>query len=634
MVKINWLFNRLKAMSLPEIRWRLNQKWLERQDTWHFGNTKYCVTENIFSKDLSWLQIHPEKLCLERDVSDEVISRSVPMLAGYEYDRFRTDWHAAFQSDTRWPIVFSLTSAYKQNDGIGDPRTNWELNRHYQFPMLAKAYYVTSDKAYLDEFTELFESWETENPFLWGIAWTSVMEMAIRASNWCYAYVFLYRSNNPPRRLLEKLRVGIINMTDYIAHHYSRFSSANNHLIVEAYAIGQSGILTGYQLWIELAVSLLTRELTLQNHSDGVNREQALHYQAFSMEAYGLLLRLLVKNGIEPPPWAPLLERQCRYLANCLGPQGEVIEFGDDDEGKILDLESGVSHYQYVLELFSCLLDKRYVEMSQCTENTRWLFSEEERAKARKKLREITDKSVCFQEGGHSVLHSDDGEIIIGIDHAELGYGTIAAHAHADALSFVFWAGGRPVFIDPGTYLYGYDAKSRDDYRKTENHNTVCVNGQDQSEMLGAFLWGRKAVSTLIYADTQGSEDVIEAEHDGYLPVKVRRQFRFDRKRTFVIIDTIEGKADVAVNFVLAPTVQITTLHGPKALIRMGEYDISLTAESIGTELKWTRRSLMVSERYGTQCPSTSLRLCFKCNGQTRVKTTLYIERIAEKDTV
>ena len=106
---------------------------------------------------------------------------------------------------------------------------------------------------------ELFEDWNDKNPFLWGISWTSVMEIGIRCSNWCYSYCFLAETK-APEPLLNKLRIGILNMTDYIVKHYSRYSSANNHLIVEAYAVGQTGILFDYKPWIDFAVHILTRE--------------------------------------------------------------------------------------------------------------------------------------------------------------------------------------------------------------------------------------------------------------------------------------------------------------------------------------------------------------------------------------
>ena len=40
----------------------------------------------------------------------------------------------------------------------------------------------------------------------------------------------------------------------------------------------------------KLAFCGLTRELDRQNSEDGVNLEMATHYQAFVMEAYGLLM--------------------------------------------------------------------------------------------------------------------------------------------------------------------------------------------------------------------------------------------------------------------------------------------------------------------------------------------------------
>lgn len=69
-----------------------------------------------------------------------------------------------------------------------------------------------------------------------------------------------------------------------------KYSSANNHLIVEMYAVGMSGIFFDYKPWEKLAFKILTEELPRQNYADGVNKEMSLHYQSFVMEAYGLLM--------------------------------------------------------------------------------------------------------------------------------------------------------------------------------------------------------------------------------------------------------------------------------------------------------------------------------------------------------
>lgn len=50
--------------------------------------------------------------------------------------------------------------------------------------------------------------------------------------------------------------------------------------------------------------------------------------------------------------------------------------------------------------------------------------------------------------------------------------------------------------------------------------DTVCINGRDQSEMLGAFLWGKRAESQLIsHSNAQGKIE-LTASHDGYSPAK------------------------------------------------------------------------------------------------------------------
>ncbi len=69
------------------------------------------------------------------------------------------------------------------------------------------------------------------------------------------------------------------------------------------------------------------------------------------------------------------------------------------------------------------------------------------------------------------------------------GFLSIAAHAHADALSVELRYGGVDIFADPGTYCYHGEPEWRSYFRSTIAHNTVEVDGQNQSADGGAFLW-------------------------------------------------------------------------------------------------------------------------------------------------
>ena len=561
MPNISWLIRRLKAMSIPEVAWRLSQKSIEKQERVAFKGKKCQVTSAVFRPALSELKADADSLCLNTGNRAFTCNTKIHLLSGADYEIFKKRWHAGFQTEREWPDTFSYDLEYKQRDDIGDARTNWELNRHFQFALLAKDYAATGDEKYLNELVELFQDWNEKNPFLHSISWTSVMETAIRCINWVYAFGFLVRAG-APEKLLNELKTGILNMADFIASHYSRYSSANNHVIVEACAIGHSGILFGYKPWIDLAVDILTRELPVQNNPDGVNKEQSLHYQSFYMEAMGLMLRLLKKNRMaSPASWTDMLDKMCRYVADCMGDYGEIVVFGDDDEGKILDL-AGVcgseatydhtGHYRYVLGMLSLLLDKQYtnVKTLDC-ETLRWLFTEEEITEGQKKERYTSPQYCCYREGGNTLLRSADRKLLIGIDHAALGFGSICAHGHADALSFQVYYEGKPILIDPGTYIYHCDLPSRNAFRETRNHNTVCVDGKNQSEMLGAFLWGRKASAVLEnYQEKDGGVRLVMTQ-DGYKPVLHRRIVEFDGSRAVTIRDELTPAAAAEACFIM-----------------------------------------------------------------------------------
>ena len=86
-----------------------------------------------------------------------------------------------------------------------------------------------------------------------------------------------------------------------------------------------------------------------------------------------------------------------------------------------------------------------------------------------------------------------DEEVFCLADAGELGYLSIAAHGHADALSFTLAVGDEQLLVDPGTYTYHLDPEARAYFRGTRAHNTITLDGQDQSVAAGPFLWTHRA---------------------------------------------------------------------------------------------------------------------------------------------
>ncbi|EEA82112.1 hypothetical protein CLONEX_02040, partial [[Clostridium] nexile DSM 1787] len=50
--------------------------------------------------------------------------------------------------------------------------------------------------------------------------------------------------------------------------------------------------------------------------------------------------------------------------------------------------------------------------------------------------------------------------------------------------------------------------RTRDEFRATKNHNTVCVNDQNQAEILGPFLWGKRYKINNIEFDNECEKNV------------------------------------------------------------------------------------------------------------------------------
>lgn len=622
MGKIQWYFNRLLAMSLPEVCWRLQQKCLQRKERKVYGRHETTVIAFLFDKSLQHLKFNPTALGINFDNKAFGTNTSIHLLGGYSYEEYKKRWNAGFQTDNVWSSDFSYSLNYKQRDDIGDARTNWELNRHFQFALLAKAFYVTGDRKYFNELRVIFYDWNEKNPFLHGISWTSVMEVAIRCIQWCVMLAFLKSSEETANnKMLVDVETGIKNMATYVSWHYSRYSSANNHLLVEATAIAFTGFAFGNGDWKRLAICILDEELTKQNYTDGVNKEMSLHYQTFGMEAYALVMHLIKASGMQVPQrWNNMLGRQCKFVAHSMISETRACEFGDNDEGKILDLEGGeTNHYCYVLQLCSLVLGKRYETFIHISETVNWLFTETEINGCKQMASYDASHSRTFTKGGYTFLRSNDGRVVIGIDHAPLGFGSIAAHGHADELSFQLFVDGECILGDPGTYIYHCWLDKRNEYRRSCNHNTVWIKDNEQSQMLGAFLWGKKAETTLkISSLNKDGKDSITAESHWQNGDVHQREITFDKAKGLILIDDVlKSSSNGFATFMLHPECSVSinettlTIERDGIVIKMSSGTIPNIEES------W------YSEHYGIE--EKAKKIIYKLINN-RLNVTIWIE--------
>ena len=213
--------------------------------------------------------------------------------------------------------------------------------------------------------------------------------------------------------------------------------------------------------------------------------------------------------------------------------------------------------------------------------------------------------------------------------------GDRAAHGHADALSFTLSVGGQEFLVDPGTFAYHTEGDWRAYFRGTAAHNTLRVDGRDQSESGGNFMWLRKARAACSLWHSTPGEDVFEGAHDGYQaladPVTHRRRIALDKgARRVTIDDTLEmaGEHEVEVFFHCHEDAIVRAVPGGFEIAR-GAHSVRLTLpDAAGGQACVLQGSIApiagwVSRRFDHKQPAPTLLWRARLRGARTLRTTV-----------
>ena len=569
--QLGWYINRLRCMSLAEVAYRVG-----RTVSIHAQRTGLRGMPTPGEPDLSvesraWVAADAH-VAVEThlDAADRVLAGKVDVftLAGFDLG-LAPRWNHDPKTGTAAPLTFGKSLDYRDARRVGDIKYLWELNRHLHLVTLAQGYALSGDKRYAAAIRRHLESWLAACPYGMGPNWTSALEVAIRLINWSVAWQLLGGMHSPlfangtgsefRRAWLD----AVYQHAEFVRTYFSRYSSANNHLVGEAAGLFIAA--TTWPCWAEAAswkataAAVLECEIQLQIAPDGVNREQSVGYQQFSFDLLLLPLLAARANGWKfSLRYEQRLEAMLEYLASIMDSGGHLPCIGDSDDAMLVRLDPRPDFSLARSQLATgALLFQRgefKTKAGALDDRTRWLFG----AGADTKFHDVAALTGSlpvrrgFADGGYWILGSDfesDNEIRMVVDAGALGYQTIAAHGHADALSFTLSVGGLEFFVDPGTYAYHTEGTWRRYFRGTAAHNTVRVDGLDQSEQGGNFIWLRKAKANCELFTSLHDGDLFQGSHDGYRrlpdPVRHTRRISFDRlSRRIAITDQLEMKGE------------------------------------------------------------------------------------------
>lgn len=474
-------------------------------------------------------------------------------------------WHLDPTTGRSWPAAdYCFSIPYRHAPGMGDVKYVWELNRLPHVQALAAAAVLEGDAGRARRCAAEIDSWIDANPPFRGVNWASGIELALRSVSILFAVTLLGDDAFSPR---QRRRI----LATLAAHGYwlfrypSRFSSANNHLVAEAGGLFLLGTLAsgldGATAWAAYGREVLTAEAGRQIHADGVGAEQSPTYTAFTLEwllLCGTVARRLGRDF--PAAYWERIAAAAAFLRAITDAGGNQPRIGDDDEGRVLAGVTGANPVGGILSAVAHATGRTELAPPVAAPDLRDLVFGPALSHAQGPA-----AFRCFRDGGYAVARTGDGagECLMVFDHGPLGYLSIAAHGHADALALWCHVGGVPVLADAGTYLYHAGGRDRDHFRGTPAHNTLSVAGADSSRMAGAFNWSEKAQTRLV--DCAGDADawVAEAEHDGFrrrFGVSHRRRVAQLRPGVFTVEDRLVGPGGpvpVEIGFLAHPEIDV-----------------------------------------------------------------------------
>lgn len=416
------------------------------------------------------------------------------------------DWLAsAFPEDAEWRI---------------------EWSKFYYGLDLAHAYRETLDACFPLAWERLVRSWIRQVP----VGFDTSDVSARRVQNWIYAWDSFVNASG-----FEGFAEGfedelLASIAAQVAHLREHLTAERNHRTLELYALFIAALaLPGLDAdgsLLDFAVAELNRNLLTDVRPDGVHREHSTHYHMLVLRSF-LGARENAQRFRVPLPegFDEHLQRAFDFALHCRRPDGVTPALSDSD----------TCDYSGLLALAAGLFERPdYLYAATCG--------------AQGKSPERSD--VSFHDGGYFIQRSGWGtdartlrdERFLIFDAGALGDG---GHGHYDALSFEAYARGRALVVDPGRYTYSEHGEEnwRRWFKSTAAHNTVCVDGLDQTPYRCGKPKGPTAHSRLLERVNAPSLDVLcgEVSSPAYEARHVRRVF-FVAGEYWLVVDELSGE--------------------------------------------------------------------------------------------
>lgn len=525
-------------------------------------------------------------------------------------------WNKDFKSGFVWENRFYKDIQIVDLSNNADVKVPWELSRFQHLFTLGKAYWLTNDEKYVNEFTSEIEDWIKENPVEMSVNWTCTMDVGIRAVNWIAAYVFFKDSEVVNKDFWREFHKSLFLHGQFIMKNLeNKGSHTGNHylsnivglawlgLFFNKFHFSDKNIKKQTKKWLEFSIDELEKEMFVQNNNDGSNYEASTSYHRLVTELFLVTTILFKKNDIHfTKAYMDRLEKMCEFIMNITKPNGLAPVIGDADDGRLLILSnycySIKNDFRHLLGMAGELFvrnDFKYLG-KEYREDTLWTWKKIHTNLPKPKSLE----SISYPDGGYYIVRNK--RIYCCIRCGELSFHGEGTHSHNDQLSFELNVDGEDFIIDPGSYVYTADYKMRNQFRGTNMHNTVQIEQFEQNDFEEKNLFYMKEETFAKCLEYKN--DFFYGKHYGYLNKNgVIHERKVSLSETSIICtDILKAEGENlnefkhSMSMILAPNVKIeekdNQLFLTKNSIRLRLSNENILLDSI--------KDINISQSYGS----------------------------------
>lgn len=365
----------------------------------------------------------------------------------------------------------------------GDIKVIWEASRFSFFITLARAYLLTDDKKYYEEYRIMLRDWLENNEYGNGANFKCGQECSLRMINALLAYSIFDKSGivvpsntADVKHLVERCYKKILSN-----FFYAYKCIKNNHTVSELMGMIVGAWCCEDEKRLERSYKLLDEVIDEQFTDDGGYKQLSFNYQRLVLQDIEVILSIESKTGKSLNEISKRkIQKAAELMYQCQDETGDMPNYGSNDGALVFPVTScGYRDFRPIINtVYAMTTGKQLYKNEKHQEELIWFSGGN--SVAQYPCEEIGRVSQQYPEAGLFTLRDKNSwAMIIANDYH-------SRPAHMDQLHFDLWVNGINVFCDAGTYSYASDIGQR--MIKNESHNTAQVETVPQMNMHGPFM--------------------------------------------------------------------------------------------------------------------------------------------------